>query len=67
MATGSYGELAATGDVTPRWTCWPVSMTFFRYIVFGVVVDLPAATNAEEDEGVKGLIELAQVVTVIST
>jgi hypothetical protein len=66
IVSGYYGELVVTGDLTPRWVCWFVSMIFFLYIVFELMVGLSAATNAEEDEGVKGKIKLAQIMTVIS-
>ena len=48
------------------WVCWFISMVFFLYIVFELMVGLSAATNAEEDAGVKGKIKLAQIMTVIS-
>merc|ERR1711915_473902 len=34
IVSGYYGELTVTGDLTPRWICWFVSMIFFLYIVF---------------------------------
>jgi len=66
IVSGYYGELVVTGDLTPRWVCWGISMIFFLYIVFELMVGLSAATNEEENEGVKGKIKLAQVMTVIS-
>ena len=33
IASGYYGELVVTGDLTPRWMCWALSMVFFLYIV----------------------------------
>merc|ERR1712203_881247 len=33
IVSGYYGELTVTGDLTPRWICWFISMAFFLYIV----------------------------------
>merc|ERR1712118_525271 len=32
IVSGYYGELVVTGDLTPRWMCWFISMMFFLYI-----------------------------------
>merc|ERR1719454_1163115 len=32
-----------TGDLTPRWICWFISMVFFLYIVYELLVGLSAA------------------------
>merc|ERR1712222_313445 len=32
IVSGYYGELVVTGDLTPRWMCWFLSMAFFLYI-----------------------------------
>merc|ERR1712227_851312 len=66
IVSGYYGELTVTGDLTPRWICWFVSMCFFLYIVYELLVGLKAATDSETDPTIKGKIELAQVMTVIS-
>jgi bacteriorhodopsin len=66
IVSGYYGELTVTGDLTPRWICWAVSMCFFLYIVFELLVGLKAATDSEIDPTIKGKIQLAQVMTVIS-
>merc|ERR1712150_298296 len=66
IVTGYYGELIVTGDLTPRWFCWGVSMIFFLYIVNELLVGLRAATDLETDPVIKGKIELAHKVTVIS-
>merc|ERR1711918_17506 len=66
IVSGYYGELTVTGDLTPRWICWAVSMCFFVYIVYELLVGLKAATDSETDPTIKGKIELAQVMTVIS-
>merc|ERR1712178_522097 len=66
IAAGYYGELVVTGDLTPRWICWFLSMAFFLYIVFELLVGLSAATNSETDPIIKDKIKVAQVMTVIS-
>merc|ERR1712176_1010681 len=66
IVSGYYGELVVTGDLTPHWACWFLSMAFFLYIVYELLVGLSAATNSEEDEVVRGKIRVAQVMTVIS-
>merc|ERR1712071_217782 len=66
MGSGYYGELVVTGDLTPRWACWFLSMLFFSFIVYELMVGLSAATNDEENENVKGKIKMAQILTVIS-
>merc|ERR1712113_126678 len=66
IVSGYYGELVVTGDLTPRWMCWFLSMGFFLYIVHELLVGLAAATNSETDPVIKGKIQTAQVMTVIS-
>merc|ERR1712070_713361 len=66
IVSGYYGELVITGDLTPRWMCWFLSMSFFLYIVYELLVGLAAATQSETDPVVRGKIKSAQVVTVIS-
>jgi len=66
IVSGYYGELVVTGDLTPRWVCWFISMIFFLYIVYELLVGLAAATNSETDSVVKSKIQTAQMVTVIS-
>jgi len=66
IVSGYYGELVITGDLTPRWMCWFLSMTFFLYIVYELLVGLSDATNSEADPVIKGKIRTAQVMTVIS-
>merc|ERR1712102_247067 len=66
IVSGYYGELVITGDLTPRWLCWFLSMGFFLYIVYELLVGLSAATNSEADPVVKGKILVAQWMTVIS-
>jgi len=66
IVSGYYGELVVTGDLTPRWVCWFVSMVFFLYIVYELLVGLGAATDSETDPAIKGKIQTAQIVTVLS-
>jgi hypothetical protein len=66
IVSGYYGELTITGDLTPRWICWFLSMCFFLYIVYELMVGLASATDAESDPVVKGKIKSAQLMTVIS-
>jgi len=66
IVSGYYGELVITGDLTPRWMCWFISMFFFLYIVYELLVGLSAATNSEADQEIRGKIQTAQVMTVIS-
>merc|ERR1712205_5990 len=65
IASGYYGELTVSGDLTDRWVCWFLSMCFFLYIVQELMVGLSAATNKEAPE-VAARIRTAQVMTVIS-
>merc|ERR1712186_223035 len=66
IISGYYGELTVTGDLTPRWVCWGLSMSFFLYIVYELLVGLKSATESEIDLTIKGKIQLAQVMTVFS-
>merc|ERR1712056_44661 len=66
IVSGYYGELVVTGDLTPRWFCWFLSMSFFLYIVYELLVGLSAATASEADPVIAGKIKTAQVMTVIS-
>jgi bacteriorhodopsin len=66
IVSGYYGELVVSGDLTPRWMCWFLSMLFFLYIVYELLVGLSAATNSETDATVKGKIQTAQLMTVVS-
>jgi bacteriorhodopsin len=66
IVSGYYGELTISGDLTPRWICWFLSMSFFLYIVYELMVGLAKATNAEKDEVIRAKIKNAQVMTVIS-
>ena len=64
--TGYYGELIVTGDLGPRWKCWYISIVFFLYIVYELLIGLAAATNSETDPVIRGKIVTVQITTVIS-
>jgi len=66
IASGYYGELFVTGDLSIRWKCWALSMVFFLYIVYELLVGLASATNSEADPTISAKIQVAQVMTVIS-
>jgi bacteriorhodopsin len=66
IASGYYGELVVSGDLTPRWMCWAISMVFFLYIVNELLNGLAEATASEADPVIAGKIRTAQVWTVIS-
>merc|ERR1712048_270108 len=66
IVSGYYGELTISGDLTPRARCWGLSMIFFLYIVYELLVGLATATNSETDPAIAGKIRTAQVMTVIS-
>merc|ERR1712066_695303 len=63
IISGYYGELTVSGDLTPRWICWFVSMLFFLYIVYELLVGLSGATKSESDPVVRSKIEVVQVMT----
>merc|ERR1712124_66332 len=66
IVSGYYGELVVTGDLTPRWICWFLSMSFFLYIVYELLVGLADATASETDPVIAGKIRTAQIMTVVS-
>merc|ERR1712023_136726 len=66
IVSGYYGELTVTGDLSNRWKCRYLSMAFFLYIVYELLIGLSAATASEQDPVIKGKIQVAQVMTVIS-
>jgi bacteriorhodopsin len=66
IVSGYYGELTVSGDLTSRWNCWYLSMLFFLYIVYELLVGLAAATRSESDPVVRSKIVVVQVMTVIS-
>ena len=66
IVTGYYGELIISGDLGPRWMCWKISMCFFLYIVYELLIGLSSATSSESDPVVRGKIRTAQIMTVVS-
>merc|ERR1712167_457173 len=66
IISGYNGELILSGDLSPRWISWAISMCFFLYIVYTLLVGLSAATNSESDPKIKALIKNVQLVTVFS-
>jgi bacteriorhodopsin len=66
IISGYYGELFVSGDLTPRWICFLLSMSFFLYIVYELLVGLGAATDSETDANVRAKIQAAQMATVVS-
>jgi bacteriorhodopsin len=66
IVSGYYGELFVSGNLTPRWHCWMLSMFFFLYIVYELLLGLAAATKSEADPAIAAKIQTAQLMTVIS-
>merc|ERR1719476_621956 len=66
ICSGYYGELTVSGNLTPRWICWILSMCFFLYIVSELLVGLREATDSESDPVVRSKIQVVQYMTVIS-
>merc|ERR1712209_142264 len=64
---GGYpGELIVEGNLGVRWLFWALAMIPFCFIVYELLVGLAAATDSETNDNVKGLINRAQLVTVVS-
>ena len=66
IASGYYGGLYTTGILAPRWLRWAASMAFLLYVVNELLFFLAAATSSEADPVIRGKIQTAQVMTVIS-
>jgi len=66
ILSGYYGEHFVSGDLTPRWNCFKLSMVFFLYIVYELSAGLHSATSSEEDAKVRTKIRFAQWVTIFS-
>merc|ERR1711977_434731 len=66
IVSGYKGELILSGDLSPRWASWCLSMCFFLYIVYTLMIGMADATNSESDPVVKGQIRNAQLWTVVS-
>jgi hypothetical protein len=66
IVSGYKGELKLTGDLSIRWASWCLSMCFFLYLVYTLLVGLSDATNSATDPVVKKMIGNAQVWTCLS-
>merc|ERR1719460_3360828 len=66
IVSGYKGELILSGDLSPRWASWCLSMCFFLYIVHTLMIGMADATNSESDPVVKQQIQNAQLWTVVS-
>merc|ERR1719359_1260082 len=66
IVSGYKGELILSGDLSPRWISWAISMCFFLYIVYTLLVGLSEATNSESDPKIAAMIKNAQLATVFS-
>merc|ERR1719159_923467 len=55
IVSGYYGELCIE-DMSPRMICWCISMCFFLFIVYELLVGLAAATSSETDPVIAGKI-----------
>merc|ERR1712100_35656 len=66
IVSGYKGELILSGDLSPRWASWCLSMCFFLWVVYTLLIGLSSATNSEPDANVKALIQNVQLTTVIS-
>merc|ERR1711908_262143 len=49
IVSGYKGELILSGDLSPRWASWCLSMCFFLYIVYQLMIGMADATNSESD------------------
>jgi len=64
---GYPGELILEGpNINARWGYWIAAMVPFCYVVYELLVGLKGATEAEDDEGIKVMLKVAQYATVIS-
>jgi len=66
IVIGYPGELIVEGDLTTRWLFWALALVPFLYIVQELLVGLAAATAAEPNDTVRGMIFRSQWVTVVS-
>ena len=64
---GYPGELIVEGDaLSGRWAYWALAMVPFAYVVYELLVGLKSATDMEEHEEIRSLLQIAQYATVIS-
>ena len=55
-----------TGDFGLCWKCWYIFVVFFLYTVYELLIGLAVVTNPEMDAVIRGKIQIAQTMTVIS-
>merc|ERR1712146_775228 len=58
--------MGISGDLTVRWQHWALSMCFFLWVVYTLLIGLADATNSEEDPEVRDLIANVKIVTCVS-
>merc|ERR1712054_191389 len=56
IVSGYKGELVLEGDLAPRWISWSISMCFFLFVVYTLLIGLAQATTSEEDPEIRSLI-----------
>jgi len=66
IISGYRGELVISGDLSTRWMHWFISMFFFSYVVYELLIGLANATNSEQDPKVKNMLKNTQLITVVS-
>merc|ERR1712100_603441 len=66
IISGYRGELVIAGDLSTRWMHWFISMFFFSYVVYELLIGLANATNSEQDPKVKNMLKNTQLITVVS-
>jgi len=66
IVSGYRGELVISGDLSTRWAHWFVSMCFFSYVVYTLLIGLAGATNSEQDPVVRKMLLNTQWITCIS-
>merc|ERR1711896_65803 len=66
IVSGYKGELILSGDLSPRWISWCISMCFFLWVVYTLLIGLSEATQSESDRNIRELITNVKLVTVIS-
>merc|ERR1712078_651298 len=66
ICVGYPGELGVEGNLGVRWVYWAIALYPFLNVVYELLVGMAAATNSEQDEVVKSMIQRAQYWTVVS-
>merc|ERR1711988_1470210 len=47
IVSGYQGELVISGDLTVRWQHWCLSMCFFLWVVYTLLIGLSSAINSK--------------------